>query len=320
MTRVAVTGADGFIGSNIVRRLVADGHQVRAIGRVVPADRWRREAWDAAAERIVADLREVAPFHGVTHVVHLAADMGGVGYFHGDKDFGAYLNNSRISATVLDAAARHGVERLFAASSACAYGTNTQMTEGFAPRLAEHQLDQLGAPDALYGREKLSLLRLCEQAPFDARVGILHNVFGTGQEAHGQRRKFPAASAQKARAARTTGTAECWGNGAQLRSYLWIDDAVERIMRILFDDLYVGPVNVGTDGAISCLDVLRLCCELAGVPNAEITFTPDMPSGVLGRDCDNTLLFDVYGDVPQTSYADGFGALIDWLDAEGIDP
>ena len=111
---------------------------------------------------------------------------------------------------------------------------------------------------------------------------------------------------------------ECWGNGRQLRSYLWVDDAVDRIMRILFDDVYVGPVNVGASGAISCADVIRLCLELAGVADAEITYTPDMPSGVLGRDCDNTLFEDVYGPQHQTTYEAGFSRLIDWLDAERI--
>lgn len=318
--RIAVTGADGFIGSNVVRRLVADGHVVRAIGRREPVDRWRRQAWDSAPEHYVCDLRVVAPFHACDMVVHLAADMGGVGYFHSNADYHAYRNNARMTFRVLEAAETFRVHRMFLASSACAYGTNTQMTAGHAPLLAEDQLDQLGAPDALYGREKLALLRLAEQAPLDARVGILHTVYGVGQEAHGQRRKFPTAAAQKARAARTTNAVECWGDGTQLRSYLWIDDAVDRIVRILLDDAYAGPVNVGATGAVSCADVLRLCCELAGVPDPDITYTDAMPSGVLGRDCDNTKFADVYGATDQTSYETGFGRLIGWLDAEGIEP
>jgi GDP-D-mannose 3',5'-epimerase len=317
---IAVTGAGGFLGSHIVAELTRRGMDVRAIARTEPTGPFRAEAWASAKQRIVADLRAGFPFHGCDMVVHLAADMGGAGWFHSDRDFDAYLNNSQITAGVLEACGRHRVGRLFAASSACAYGTSTQMTEGYAPRLAEHQLDRLGPPDQLYGREKLNLVRLCERAPFDARTGILHTIYGPGQETHGQRRKFPTAAAQKARAARSTGTVECWGNGQQLRSYLYVTDAVERILRVLLDDVYVGPANIGAEGAVSCADVIRLCCDLAGVPDAAITYTTDMPSGVLGRDCDNTLFADVYGTPTQTSYADGFGALIDWLDAEGIDP
>ena len=311
---IAVTGAAGFIGCHVVAELTRRGFKVRAIARTPPTEPVRADAWHAASDRFVADLRDGYPFHGCDMVVHLAADMGGAGYFHSDADYEAFLNNSRITAGLLEACTRYRVGRLFAASSACAYGTATQMTEGVAPKLAESQLDQLGAPDQLYGREKLNLLRLCERAPFDARVGILHTVYGPGQHAEGPRAKFPPAAAAKALAARNTGTIECWGNGQQLRSYLFVDDAVERILRVLLDDDYQGPVNVGADGAVSCVDVLRLCADLAGVPDAEITFTADRPSGVLGRDCDNTKWAATYGAPSETPAPVGFGRLLEWLE------
>jgi len=311
---IAVTGAGGFLGSHIVAELTRRGFDVRAIARTAPTEPIRAEAWATARHRFIADLNDGFPFHGCDMVVHLAADMGGAGYFHSDRDFDAYLNNSRITAGLLEACGRYRIGRLFAASSACAYGTNTQRTEGYAPKLAEHQLDQLGPPDQLYGREKLNLLRLCERAPFDARVGILHTVYGPGQDAEGPRAKFPPAAAAKALAARTTGTMECWGNGAQLRSYLYVDDAVERILRVLLNDDYQGPVNVGAEGAVSCVDVLRLCADLAGVADAEITFTADRPSGVLGRDCDNTKWTATYGAPSKTPLPVGFGRLLEWLE------
>lgn len=309
-----MTGAGGFLGSHVVAELVRRGFEVRAIARTPPSEPVRAEAWEAASQRFVADLHAGFPFHGCDMVVHLAADMGGAGYFHSDRDFGAFLNNSSITAGVLDACGRYRIGRLFAASSACAYGTNLQMTEGVAPKLAEHQLDELGPPDQLYGREKLNLIRLCERAPFDARVGILHTVYGPGQDAEGPRTKFPPAAAAKALAARESGEIECWGNGRQLRSYLYVDDAVERILRVLLDDDYAGPVNVGAEGAVSCVDVLRLCADLAGVPDAVIRFTPDRPSGVMGRDCDNTKFAAVYGTPAQTPLPEGFGRLMEWLE------
>jgi GDP-D-mannose 3',5'-epimerase len=313
---IAVLGGLGFIGANLVARLVADGHDVRAVD--IDAPEWRRDAV-AGAELRFADLTDEGSADraivGCDVVFHLAADMGGVGYFHSDADLGASMRNGRITLNVVEACQRAGVARLFYASSACAYPTEGQMVAGKPEVLGEDQIGH-GTPDALYGAEKLHGLRICNRTDF-ARVGILHTIYGPLQEHEGRRMKFPAAVATKALAARATGCLELWGDGRQQRSYLHVDDAVERIMRVALDDSYAGPVNIGATGAVSCREVAELCLDLVGV-DAEIVTNEAEPSGVLARDCDLTKWDAVYGEAPDMGLRAGFSSFIGWL--EGLAP
>ena len=310
MARAVVLGGGGFIGSNLVRRLVADGHTVTAVDIDFP----RFRAPDCTLLELDLTHPNNAWFavQGADWVFHLAADMGGVGYFHGPADLGAALTNGRITNNVLTAALEAETPRLFYSSSACCYPIELQQQPGRAPALAEHLIGH-GTPDALYGAEKLHGLRLASKVP-GARVGVLHTVYGPLQEHEGRRMKFPAAVATKALAARETGTLELWGDGEQLRSYLYVDDAVERIVRIMEADDYAGPVNVGSSGAVSCIDMARLCLDLVGAKGATIVTNPAEPSGVLARDCDNSEFEARYGKVDDHTHREGFGKFLDWLD------
>lgn len=310
---VVVLGGGGFIGSNLVRRLVSAGHDVTAVDVDFPA--FRQAALRGARLRSF-DLRSPAAAHAalspdVDWVFHLAADMGGVGYFHSPADAGAAMTNGRITLNVLEACAAAGVGRMFYASSACCYPIEEQMAPGTAPLLVEYQAGH-GTPDALYGAEKLHGLRLCSKLDF-ARVGILHTVYGPLQEHTGRRMKFPAAVATKALQARQTGRLELWGDGTQLRSYLYVDDAVDRILTIMSADVYNGPVNVGATGAVTCREVAEMCLDIAGA-HAEIVTNPAEPSGVLARDCSPLKYDRLYGPHTDLPLRDGFRRFIGWLE------
>jgi len=304
--KVVVAGGGGFIGSNLVRHYVAAGHDVVAVDVDFPE--FRLPALEGA-QLLTRDLRDPAQAASVMFpgclFFHFAADMGGVQYFSNDAtDWPASLNNARITLNVAQAAGQSGIDRLVYASSACACATEAQG----AP--LDEAMIHWGTPDARYGQEKRHGAHLFASAPFDARVAILHTVYGPLQEHEGVRMKFPAAVATKALAARETGRLEVWGDGTQLRSYLYVDDAVHRLMLLADEEVDPGPIMVGAEGSVSCDEIARLCLELAGVPDAEVVHV-DGPVGVQTRDCDLSRWRAVFGEPAQRSYRDGFGAFLD---------
>jgi GDP-D-mannose 3', 5'-epimerase len=313
MAVISVLGGGGFIGSNLVKRLVAEGHDVKAVDVEFPE--WRREALNGAALWPL-DLTDPGAasqaIYGADLVFHLAADMGGVAWFHGPQDWPASLTNGRITSNVLTACTKHETPRLVYTSSACAYATEIQHEPLNAVKLRESEHLTWGTPDAGYGWEKRYGLELCTRAPFDARVAICHTIYGPLQEHSGQRMKFPAAVITKALAARRTGRLELWGDGRQMRSYLFIDDAVDRLLTLAFADRYNGPVNVGASGAVRCDEVARMCLEIVGA-DAEVV-TVEGPVGVMARDCDNSKWDQVYGEHADVSVREGMERFAEWVE------
>lgn len=313
---IAVTGATGFIGSAVCKELLRQGHSVTAFSHRGPKDERTQAIWDSCHRRYKIDLTACDPnFHKIDRVYHFAADMGGVGFFTAN-DYWPYIINSRITFRVFAAIGFWKVPRSFVAASACAYPTHMQRQQGNAPRLAEWMLER-GEPDQMYGREKLMMTRLAERHPEHIRVGLLHTIYGEGQDWFGARAKFPTSAVVKALKARESGTVEMWGNGQQLRSYLYIDDAVRKILTLMEHPNYEGPTNIGFDGAATCLEIQQLCNRLAGVPDAQITFNDQKPSGVLSRDCSNDRWRTLYGNEQLVDYDEGFRRVTDWLDGLG---
>lgn len=296
MARVAVLGGDGFIGAHLAHRLRNDGHDVTIadLHAMFPRDlRYLGEAFRAVRD---ADI-----------VFHLAADMGGVGYFHGPADWGASVNNARITLNVIEACVQAGVGRLVYASSVCALATEHDT-------LTEADL-YWGTPDARYGSEKRRGAILCAEAPIDARVALLDTVYGPGQEWDGPRAKFPPAVARKAIEARRTGRLELWGDGTQERCFMFVEDAIDRLVRLADMPADPGPVIVGGDTAVTCEEIARMCLELSGAEGAEIVHV-DGPVGKRIRRTDLTKHREVFGDQPTVGYREGFSRLVDWIDGQ----
>lgn len=313
--KITVTGAHGFIGSNLVAFLKKKGHTVRGVDIVTRPQ--REILYKQADEDMLSDLRsENAVYEslkGSDAVVHLASDMGGVGYFT-THNYQPYLNNMQMDINVLRVCEELHVPRLFYSSSACSYPVHTQMEEGKVTYLREDMLFPANA-DLMYGWEKLMMLMLCKESPLDAHVGIFHTIYGPYQEIEGERMKFPTAIATKAIKAKETNqqSIEIWGNGEQIRTFLYIDDALEKIYRVLTADTYTGAVNIGSSEVVTVKEVATACMDIVGITNGSLTYNLDKPSGVLARASDNTKFIAEYGDVKQTSMREGFTKLINWI-------
>jgi nucleoside-diphosphate-sugar epimerase len=313
-TRILVTGAGGFIGHHLVKRLIADGHWVRGVDIKLP----EYEA-SAAHEFELLDLRHwhnaLLATRGIDQVYNLAADMGGIGYITASLANIA-RNNILINAHMLEAARINGVRRFLFSSSACVYAGYLQDNANVTPLREEdaHPAD----PEAGYGWEKLFTEKLClyyrHDFGFETRIVRFHNVYGPLGTYDGGKEKAPAAISRKVALTPDGEEIEVWGDGLATRSYMWIDDCVEGLTRLMASD-YHDPLNLGTEELISVDGLVDLVCNIAGKRLRKV-HALDKPQGVRGRNSDNSRLRIVLGWEPQTPLAEGLNITYHWIEQE----
>lgn len=310
-----VGGAGGFIGSHLVARLKADGHWVRGIDLKEP-----EFAPSVADDFMLGDLSYTSVARracaGVDYVFALAADMGGMGFL-AVNDAHILATNLKINLATIDAARSAGVSRYFFASSACVYNETRQTETG---ALGLREADAYPAqPDTSYGWEKLTAERLCLDYAKDfgmtTRVARFHNVMGPMGTWTGGREKAPAAICRKVAEAKLTGSGvvEVWGDGEQTRSFCYIDDCLDGVLRLMASD-YAHPLNIGSDESVSINAMVGIVAAIAGV-KVEIRHV-EGPQGVRGRNSDNTLCKAVLGWAPSIRLADGLAKLYPWVEAQ----
>jgi nucleoside-diphosphate-sugar epimerase len=313
--RALVTGAGGFIGHHLVKRLKHDGHWVRGVDLKLP-----EYEPSAADEFDLLDLRRYdsclqATRGGIDHVYNLAADMGGIGYitvYHAD----IARNNVLINAHMLEAARLNGICRFLFSSSACVYAQSKQGDPSVTP--LREQDAYPADPEPGYGWEKLFTEELCryykQDHGFGTRIVRFHNVYGPMGAYKGGKEKAPAAISRKVALAAYGGEIEIWGDGKQTRSFMYIDDCVEGLIRLMASD-YSEPLNLGTDQLITISALVDLVCEIAG-KRLKKCFCPSKPQGVRGRNSDNTLLRKVLGWAPTTPLEQGLEITYKWIEDE----
>jgi nucleoside-diphosphate-sugar epimerase len=312
MKRILVNGAGGFIGGHLVKRLKQEGFWVRAV------DIKRHEfATPPADEFIQGDLRDPnvvrAVVDGIDEVYQLAADMGGAGYiFTGEHDACVMHNSATINLNTLEYGRLAGVKKFFYSSSACMYPERNQLRPD-SPDCSEDSAYP-AAPDSEYGWEKLFSERLyfayMRNYGVQVRVARFHNIFGPQGTWTGGREKAPAAICRKVAEAPNGGEVEIWGDGLQTRSFLYIDECLEGVRRLMDSD-WTGPVNVGSDEMVSINQLVEIVMSIAG-KRLSIRHIPG-PLGVRGRNSDNRLISEKLGWRPSRPLREGLEKTYAWI-------
>ena len=262
MQTALVCGGGGFIGEHLVKRLKGDGLWVRAVDVKLPDF-----GPSSADEFLQLDLRDRAACDEALrvpgrfdYVYQLAADMGGMGFIH-SAESEIMRNNALINLQMIDAAAAAGIPRYFFSSSVCIY---RDMEPG-EPELDE-ALAYPAMPDNEYGWEKLYAERVAEaygrRFGMEVRIARFQNCFGPEGTWTGGREKAPAAICRKVAEAEDGGTIEVWGDGTAVRSYTYVDDLVDGIVRLMCSDLE-GPANIGNPEYVTVDELVRVVAEVA---------------------------------------------------------
>lgn len=336
MKTALVLGGGGFIGGHLARRLKNEGFWVRVVDIKDKHDYWNH--CEICDEYICGDLRDpkvvkdifITPnqnagkvTEGFSEVYQLAADMGGAGYiFTGSNDANVMHNSALINLNVVFEASRSNVVRVFYSSSACMYPEHNQLDPS-NPNCEESSAYPAN-PDSEYGWEKLFSERLFlafnRNYKLDVRVARFHNIFGPRGTWVGGKEKAPAAMCRKA--AEANSALEVWGDGQQTRSFLYIDDCVEAVLRFMRQDSFYGPVNIGSEEMVTINELAQMAISISG-KNTQIhniagdefknKYGFQCPVGVRGRNSDNKLYKQHMGWEPTAPLREGMIKTYEWI-------
>lgn len=338
MKKILVLGGGGFIGGHLAKRLKNEGNWVRVCD-IKNHEYFKHE--DICDEFILGDLRDPNVVSRVMfsptqtslndkensfdEVYQLAADMGGAGYiFTGNNDANVMHNSALINLNVAHEATKMNVKRLFYSSSACMYPEHNQLDPD-NPNCEESSAYPAN-PDSEYGWEKLFSERLYlafnRNYGLNVRIARFHNIFGPFGTWKGGKEKAPAAMCRKVIEAENGTEVEVWGDGKQTRSFLYIDECLEAVLRLMRQDNFLGPVNIGSEEKVTINDLAQMAIDISG-KNLKINnlmgekfyekYGHKCPIGVKGRNSDNKLYKEKIGWEVNQPLSIGMKKTYDWI-------
>ena len=316
MKIVLVCGAAGFIGSHLVKRLRKEGSYVIGVDKqLYPFGQLEANEFHLVDLTIPDQVEKLFSFNRIDEVYQLAADMGGAGYiFSGFNDTKVMLNSSSININIIRNCIKYSTKKIFFSSSACVYPSHNQI-DPLNP-FCEESTAYPANPDSEYGWEKLYAERMYLAArrnfELDCRIARLHNVFGPYSSFSGGKEKAPAAICRKVAESRENGSIDIWGDGTQTRSFLYVDECVEGILRLM-ESNYFYPINIGSEEMISIKDLAEMIISISG-KNLSINYIYG-PIGVNGRNSHNELIHSVLNWSPSLSLSTGIEITYRWIES-----
>jgi len=340
MKKALILGGGGFIGGHLGKRLKDEGTWVRIVDIKSGHEFWNHS--EICDEYVQGDLKDarfmskvmLAPHqrldqdkeHAFDEVYQLAADMGGAGYiFTGENDANVMHSSAIINLNVAYEASKKSIKRIFYSSSACIYPEYNQLDPD-NPNCEEHSAYP-AKPDSEYGWEKLfserMFLAFQRNYNLDVRIARFHNIFGHKGTWEGGREKAPAAICRKV--AQASSEIEVWGDGLQTRSFMFIDDCLEALLRFMRQDTFIGPVNIGSEEMVTINQLAQMTIDISKkniiISNLQGEDFLDKygfkcPVGVRGRNSDNSLYEQKMGWKPEMPLTKGLQITYKWIQDE----
>src|SRR6056297_9903 len=329
MKNVIVLGGGGFIGGHLGKRLKEDGCHV-VIADIKNHEYWSHE--EICHNFIKCDLTdpkavEAVITEGCDEVYQLAADMGGAGYiFTGENDANVMHSSALINLNVAKECVVKKVKKVLYSSSACMYPEHNQLDPD-NPNCVESSAYPAN-PDSEYGWEKLFSERLYlafgRNYNLNIRIARFHNIFGPQGTWTGGKEKAPAAMIRKVCETDEGGEIEVWGDGLQTRSFLYVDECVEAVLRLMNSD-FEGPVNIGSNEMVTINELAQMAINISekniliknlGGDEFFKKYGFKCPTGVRGRNSENSLYKEKMGWEVSQPMIVGMEQTFDWINKQ----